>query len=182
MSSQNNFDTIQVWRIEMSCHFFPKMVLLKCSKILFWKSWCQSKPWWSLGLGNCSKCMVQKSLCQVQDPQQLSKLFSSVWHSARHFTAASAKIKGSMAGIAKKEWMVTTTPIQPHGKMSLGFGDAFGLKTWKCVCCLGFCLFLSVCCRWFHCWVRPNQETLPKRIPKKLQGGKNQVMINPRLS
>ena len=38
--------------------------------------------------------------------------------------------------------MVTTTPIQPHGKMSLGFeSDAFGIKTWKCVCCLGFCLF-----------------------------------------
>ena len=108
--------------------------------------------------------MVQKSLCQVQDPQQLSKLFSSVWHSARHFTAATAKIKGSMAGIAKKEWMVTTTPIQPHTKMCLGFeSDAFGIRMWKCV--LSWFLPVSVCLlQVIPLLGGPNQKTLPKRI------------------
>ena len=128
-----------LWNVLSNC--FPKVILLKCSKIPFWKSWCQSKPWWSLAK------LFKKSLCQVQDPQQLSKLFSSVWHSARHFTAATAKIKGSMAGIAKREWMamtVMTTPIQQQCKMSLGFeSDACGIKTWNCaVSCF---LSVSVC-------------------------------------
>ena len=64
--------------------------------------------------------------------------------------------------------MVTTTPIQPHTKMSLGFeSDAFGIKTWKCV--LSWCLPVSVCLK-----VTPllgeadTQETLPKRISEKL--------------
>ncbi len=66
--------------------------------------------------------------------------------------------------------------------MSLGFeSDAFGIKMWKCV--VSWFLPVSVCLK-----VTPllgeadTQETLPKRISEKLQGGKNQVMRNPRLS
>lgn len=75
--------------------------------------------------------------------------------------------------------MVTTAPIQPHSQMPLGIeSDAFGMKTWKCVVSWFLVCLLQV----IQLLGGPNQETLPKRIPKKLQGGKNQVIINPRLS